>query len=81
MTIHTLEDCKLACIVNLTCVAIDYVVDKSECWIHVSASNIAVLGDADGIDNYRLSRCVIGKAIKFPQLIQPLWDEIVHFVT
>ena len=62
----TLDSCKEACIANTSCVAIDFVANKSECWIHmVDKDNPVTIGDAVGINHYQLVRCARGKSTKF----------------
>ena len=57
-----LEDCKKACITNTSCVAIDFVVKVSECWVHMPADGATVkVYPIDGINHYALTRCAAGK--------------------
>jgi len=55
----TLEACKMACIGNTECVALDFQAPGS-CWIHVDADKAEVLADLQGVSHYTLDRRCAG---------------------
>ena len=54
----TLEKCKESCIGDVNCLAIDFIIEENDCWIYVSAVNVANLTANEGINHYKLEhRC------------------------